>query len=109
MVIILIIIQFANATRSISIDFIKFLNLVGEWEGAAQDDVFERAQEYSIWGYDMVILLQQLRIFDNILTESGLTLQVLRGLGALTGVSATLAWSALSLTDLEQLQVMLRQ
>jgi hypothetical protein len=47
MMIFMIIIQFANGVNTVSIDFIKFLNMVGEWEGAALDDVFERASEYS--------------------------------------------------------------
>ena len=86
----MIIIQFVNGVNTVSIDFIKFLNMVGEWEGAALDDVFERSAEYSIWRYDMLTLLQQLRIFDNLLTDSDITLQVFRGLGDATGVSAIL-------------------
>jgi hypothetical protein len=65
--------------------------MVGEWEGAALDDVFDRATtEYSIWRYDMLILLQQLRIFDNLLTDSDLSLPVMQGLGGMTGVSVIL-------------------
>ena len=90
MMIFMIIIQFVNGVNTVSIDFIKFLNMVGEWEGAALDDVFERSAEYSIWRYDMLTLLQQLRIFDNLLTDSDITLQVFRGLGDATGVSAIL-------------------
>ena len=88
------IIQFVNGVNSVSIDFIKFLNMVGEWEGAALDDVFERSTEYSIWRFDMLTLLQQLRIFDNILTDAGITLQVMWGPGDATlAFQPSFAWS----------------
>ena len=90
MMIFMTIIQFVNGVNSVSIDFIKFLNMVGEWEGAALDDVFERSTEYSIWRFDMLTLLKQLRIFDNLLTDAGITLQVMQDLGDATGVSAIL-------------------
>ena len=38
----------------------------------------------------MVTLLQQLRNFDNLLTDAGITLQVIRDLGDATGVSVIL-------------------
>ena len=74
----------------LSIDFLKFLNMVGEWEGAGEENIFERHDEYAVWRYDLLTLLQQLRIFNNLLTDSALTLLILRGLGSVTGMSAVL-------------------
>ena len=38
----------------------------------------------------MLILLQQLRVFDNFLTDSDLSLLVMMGLDGMTGISAIL-------------------